>query len=155
MASWKEGDVLAVIHEAMVDDRVQRSMAVAMRDVWSLSVQPNHCGTTQRFAGKRVDDTACNGELLDRIYRLGITDPLPARPQHRAKRRRERTGLDIELMDAGPVDAGSSAVGHAVGPGIGDIYPAALLRHRHLDATERSRPVDQVESQFDSLWSCR
>ncbi len=34
MASWKEGDVLAVIHEAMVDDRVQRSMAVAMRDVW-------------------------------------------------------------------------------------------------------------------------
>ncbi len=34
MASWKEGDVLAVIHEAMVDDRVQRTMAVAMRDVW-------------------------------------------------------------------------------------------------------------------------
>ncbi len=26
--------MLAVIHEAMVDDRVQRSMAVAMRDVW-------------------------------------------------------------------------------------------------------------------------
>ena len=34
MASWKEGDVLAVLEEAASDERVLRVFAVAMRDAW-------------------------------------------------------------------------------------------------------------------------
>ena len=34
MASWKEGDVLGTLVDAMNDERVQRVIALSMRDAW-------------------------------------------------------------------------------------------------------------------------
>ena len=65
MASWKEGDVLAVLEEAASDERVLRVFAVAMRDAWLCRRWNALWGET---ASMTVDSVA---EVLAKEFHLG------------------------------------------------------------------------------------